>query len=370
MNEADRTEGFAEACFAGGGLAARLYARMLLIRRVEEILAERYHEAAEMRCPMHFCNGQEAGPAAMAEHLLPHDAVYSHYRSHGWYLAKGAPLAAMIAEFHGKASGANGGMAGSMELAHHDSRFYSGAIVGGPVALALGHAFAQAREGAGALTLAVVGDGAFDEGIGYECLSFAALHRLPLLVICENNGYAAHTGLRARGMPDQVAARAGAFGLPVQVLDGNDPLLLARRLGEAVARIRAGGGPEFCELQTYRTCSHVGPESDDGLAYRSAAELAKWRLRDPIPWLAQVLRADGVAEAAFAELRAAVDARVQAAYAAAQAAPPPDAEVLARLTLPAGDAQPAGGTKACLPFVEVVETAFQAGQAEARLAPY
>lgn len=349
---------------AGDGLALRLYRAALRIRRVEEILLERYHEASEMRCPMHFCIGQEAAPAALGEMLRPEDAVYSHYRSHGYYLAKGAPLAAMIAEFHGKASGSNAGMGGSMELAHHDSRFYSGAIVGGPVALALGHAYAQAYRGEDAITVAVVGDGAFDEGIGYETLSFAALHRLPLLVLCENNGFAAHTGLHDRGAPDLIGERARAFGVATHVMDGNDPLQLAARLGAVVAAMRAGGGPAFCEVQTYRTCSHVGPESDDILGYRAPEEVIKWRLRDPLRFLEEVLAARGIAAADLAALRGELDAEIQAAYAAAQAAPPPSPEDLDRFVQPSGDAAPG------LPFIEVVETGFRGGQAEARLAPY
>ncbi|MEQ8345779.1 MAG: thiamine pyrophosphate-dependent dehydrogenase E1 component subunit alpha [Sneathiellaceae bacterium] len=351
---------------AGGNddLAWRLYRAALQIRRIEEILLERYHEASEMRCPMHFCIGQEAAPAALAEHLRPEDAVYTHYRSHGYYLAKGAPLAAMIAEFHGKASGANGGMGGSMELAHHDSRFYSGAIVGGPVALALGHAFAQAYCREPALTVAVTGDGAFDEGIGFEVLSFAALHRLPLLVLCENNGYAAHTSLAARGAPDLISSRARAFGVPVHVMDGNDALQLAGRLGGICDGIRAGGGPVFCEVLTYRTCSHVGPESDDGLGYRPADEVAKWRLRDPLLHLEAVLRGQGVADGALDALRLELDAEIQAAYAAAQQAAPPTLHDLQAHSAAAGDSDVA------IPFIEVVETAFRGGQAEARLEPY
>src|SRR5712691_2828014 len=108
-----------------------LYQMMYLIRRVEEVLMAEYHPADEMRCPIHFCVGQEAMPAALACLVRPKDVLMSHYRSHGYYLAKGAPLEAMVCEFYGKAAGANGGVAGSMELASHEHSFYSGAIVGG-----------------------------------------------------------------------------------------------------------------------------------------------------------------------------------------------------------------------------------------------
>ena len=117
------------------GEAERLYRLARLIRRVEEVLAAEYHPADQMRCPMHFCTGQEAMPAALAQLLRPEDHLVSHYRSHGYYLAKGAPLDAMVAEFYGKATGSNSGIAGSMELGSHEHNFYSGAIVAGPIGL-------------------------------------------------------------------------------------------------------------------------------------------------------------------------------------------------------------------------------------------
>src|SRR6185436_2773956 len=159
----------------------RLYRTMFLVRRTEEILMAEYHPADEMRCPMHFCVGQEAMPAALAEVIRPNDVLMSHYRSHGYYLAKGAPLDAMIAEFYGKATGSNGGIAGSMELASHDHHFYSGAIVGGSLLVPLGSAFAQRYRESDDISVAVMGDGSFDEGITYETFNLAALHKLPLL---------------------------------------------------------------------------------------------------------------------------------------------------------------------------------------------
>src|SRR5579871_6343527 len=145
-----------------------LYAMMYLVRRAEEMLMAEYHPADQMRCPIHFCVGQEAMPAALSGQLRSADVLMSHYRSHGYYLAKGAPLEAMVGEFYGKANGSNSGVAGSMELASHECHFYSGAIVGGSLLIPLGSAFAQKYRGSDEISVAVMGDGSFDEGITYE----------------------------------------------------------------------------------------------------------------------------------------------------------------------------------------------------------
>ena len=154
-----------------------------------------YHPADEMRCPMHFCVGQEAMPAALAQVLRRDDVLMSHYRSHGYYLAKGAPLDAMVAEFYGKETGSNSGIAGSMELGAHDHNFYSGAIVAGSLFIPFGAAFAQKYRRLDDISVSIVGDGVFDEGITYEVFNLVALHHLPMLIICENNKYAAHTSI-------------------------------------------------------------------------------------------------------------------------------------------------------------------------------
>src|SRR5262245_18077873 len=259
-----------------------LYRTMYRIRRAEEILMAEYHPADEMRCPMHFCVGQEAMPSALARVIRRSDILMSHYRSHGYYLAKGAPLEAMAAEFYGKKTGANLGIAGSMELASHEHNFYSGAIVGGSLYMPLGGAFAQKYRGVDDVSVSIIGDGVFDEGITYEIFNLAALYQLPLLIICENNKYAAHTAIERRQAVTLLAERAKAFGLPIDQLDGNDAELLLRTLERLVPQIRAGKGPHFIEIETYRFCGHVGPGNDEGVGYRSADEVERWRARDPV----------------------------------------------------------------------------------------
>jgi pyruvate dehydrogenase E1 component alpha subunit len=345
-------------------LHLRLYRAMRRIRRAEEILMEEYHPANEMRCPVHFCVGQEASPAALSLLLRDSDVVMTHYRSHGYYLAKGAPLPAMVAEFYGKATGSNRGLGGSMELAHHDHRFYSGAIVGGPPALAVGAAFAQKYRGADAITLAVFGDGGMDEGVVYESFNLAALHRLPLLFLCENNGYAAHTPIDRRLITTDLAARARAFGVAAERIADADPLALHARLAAVVGEIRGGRGPRFVELETYRFCGHVGPEGDDELGYRRPEEVAQRKRRDPLTLLRARAIAAGVAETELAETEAAIDDEIYQAVAAAKKAPFPDFSVVIE-AVAANSYGPAAGK-----MIEGPVGRFEGAQAETRLEPF
>jgi TPP-dependent pyruvate/acetoin dehydrogenase alpha subunit len=304
-------------------LPVRLYRTMLLIRRTEEILMAEYHPADEMRCPMHFCVGQEAMPAALAEVIRRDDVLMSHYRSHGYYLAKGAPLNAMVAEFYGKENGSNRGAAGSMELAAHSYNYFSGAIVGGALVIPLGSAFAQKYRATNDISVSVFGDGAFDEGVTYEAFNLAALHRLPLLVVCENNGYAAHTPLVRRMAGLSLPDRARAFGLPTEQLDDSDPELLLHRIEAIVSDIRSGKGPYFVEVKTYRHCAHVGPMSDDVLAYRSAEETRLWIERDPIIRMRDRV-VEAIGSSAAAAMRDEIDQAVVAAIEFAKGSKFPD----------------------------------------------
>jgi TPP-dependent pyruvate/acetoin dehydrogenase alpha subunit len=296
-----------------------LYRTMYLIRRAEEILMAEYHPADQMRCPMHFCVGQEAMPSALARVIRRNDILMSHYRSHGYYIAKGAPLEAMVAEFYGKKTGANLGIAGSMELASHDYNFYSGAIVGGSLFMPFGGAFAQKYRGVDDISVSIIGDGVFDEGVTYEIFNLAALHRLPLLIICENNKYAAHTPIEKRQAVGKLSERAPAFGIPFEKHDGNDVMLLLQTLERIVPEIRAGKGPRCIEVATYRFCGHVGPGEDEGMGYRSAEELKQWKRRDPVAALRRELAA-GIDRNRLEQLESSIDAEVHSAIAAAKRA--------------------------------------------------
>ncbi len=340
-----------------------LYRMMYLIRRAEEMLMAEYHPADQMRCPIHFCVGQEAMPAAIAQVLRPADVLMSHYRSHGYYLAKGAPLDAMVGEFYGKATGSNSGVAGSMELASHECSFYSGAIVGGSLLIPLGSAFAQKYRGIDDISVSVIGDGSFDEGVTYESFNLAVLHKLPLLVICENNRYAAHTPVEKRLSTPMLAERARAFGLPTEQLDGNDAELLLETLQRVIPEIRTGKGPRFLEIETYRHCAHVGPKSDDELNYRRAGELDQWKKRDPVLMLRERLAgAGGTNEIAREE--AAAEAQINAAIAAAKRAEFPD--FLKMISSNWSGEYAAVATR----FISDTTASFEGGQSDARPGPF
>jgi pyruvate dehydrogenase E1 component alpha subunit len=305
-------------------LARRLYRGMLRLRRCEEALIREYHPADEIRCPVHFCMGQEAASASLSLLLRPQDYLFSHHRSHGYYLAKGAPMKALFAELYGKATGASGGKAGSQDVSHPESRFYSGAILCGAVAIAVGAAFAEQARGREAVVVAGFGEAATDEGVFWEAINYAALKRLPIVFVCENNRYSTYSPQTHRHAADNLHDRVAAFGVPSHALFGNDILEVYRTLEAAVAAARQGRGPTFVEAYTYRWNGHVGPENDDHVGYRPAEEVRFWKDHCPIRLLEGALRGAGAlgAEEQAAWVRE-VDAEIEAAFAFAKASPFP-----------------------------------------------
>jgi TPP-dependent pyruvate/acetoin dehydrogenase alpha subunit len=337
---------------------------MYLIRRTEEVLMAEYHPADEMRCPMHFCVGQESAPAALSLLVQKNDVMMSHYRSHGYYLGKGGPLPAMVAEFYGKTTGSNGGLAGSMELGSHEQNFCSGAIVGGSMLIPLGTAFAHKYRGTKDISISVFGDGSFDEGITYESMNLAALHKLPLLIICENNKYAANTDIALRLGNPRLLPKVEAMGIPGEVVDGYDLEQLVGVLADAVAAVRSGGGPRYVEVETYRFCAHVGPQPDDYLEYRSTDEIAEWRSKDPLGRLRAQLMADPAASRQVAQIEAEVEQDVAAAVSSAKTAPFPSLEWALGVNWANTYAPIVEG------FFREVQPAFRGGQNETRLEPF
>lgn len=259
-----------------------LYHAMLRIRLIEEALANRYGEQ-QMRCPMHLCIGQEAIAIGVCAALSPNDVAFSNHRAHGHYLAKGGNLKAMIAELYGRSTGCCGGRGGSMHLIDQRASFLGATpVVGGTVPLAVGAAWAARLKGESNLGVAFFGDGCFEEGVMHESLNFAALHKLPVLFVCENNNFSVYTPLKERqpGRPIHVVAQAHGWG--AWHSDGNDVEAVLAIAREAVRRARAGDGPQFLELDTYRWREHCGPNFDDELNYRSANEIAAGKAGDPV----------------------------------------------------------------------------------------
>ena len=263
----------------------KLYKFMVRLRRSQESLIKEYHPADEIRCPVHFCMGQEAVPAALSELLRPADHLLSHHRNHGYYFAKGGSMKALFSELYGRETGANGGMAGSQEVSLHDINFCSGAILTGGVAIAVGVGFGLKAKKEGNVVIAGFGDGATDQGIFWEAINYSDLHKLPVVFVCENNRYSTYSPQIKRQANENISEKVASFGMKAQGIFGNDVILVHSVISDAIERARSGGGPSFIESFTYRLNAHVGPEDDDYLAYRPTSELDFWKRNCPITLL-------------------------------------------------------------------------------------
>ncbi len=310
-------------------LLVDLYVTMRRIRRAEETIAALYPEQ-EIRCPTHLSIGQEAGAAGVCLALRTADTAVSTHRCHAHYIAKGGELRAMFAELYGRATGCCGGKGGSMHLtAPEVGMLGASAIVAGSVPLALGTALAARMAGTDEVAVAFFGDAAMEQGVTHESMALAALRRLPVLFVCENNLYATSTPLRTRQAGSDLAVRAAGHWLPGVTVDGNDVVAVYRAARTAVERARRGQGPTLIEVKTYRFREHVGPNYDIDLGYRTQAELDRWMARDPVGGLARRLeRARVLPAARRAVLDAQVEAEVADAVAFAKSSPFPEPAAL------------------------------------------
>lgn len=268
----------------------RLYRTMLRIRRVEEKISELYPEQ-EMRCPVHLCVGQEAVPAGVCANLSERDLILSGHRSHGHYLAKGGNLNAMLAEIYGKASGCSQGKGGSMHLVDLDVGFIAATpIVGGTVPIAVGTALSSALRGESLVTAVFFGDAVVEEGVFCESVNFAVLKRLPVVFVCEDNGYSVNSPLCVRQpMERAIHHIAQGHGMRSFEGDGNDVIEVYRLSREAVEAARKGLGPTFLLFKTYRWLEHCGPYPDTGLGTRTEDEHCRWVAQCPLKRLKEQL---------------------------------------------------------------------------------
>jgi pyruvate dehydrogenase E1 component alpha subunit len=307
-----------------------LYRRMLLIRRMEERLGE-VVKSGELPGPVHLYIGQEAVAVGVCAHLTDRDWIASTHRGHGHFLAKGGDPRAMIAEILGRDTGICHGKGGSMHVADF-GRGIIGAngIVGGGIGLALGAALAAQLDALGRVSVAFFGDGGANQGVIMEALNIAAIWKLPLLLVCENNGFSEFSPT-ASVTAGEIAARAAPFGVPGVTVDGNDVLEVRRVAGEAVGRARRGAGPTLIEARTYRWRGHVETEASFLSAkYREDDEIARWRERDPIERLRAALLASSAGAANLDTIAAQVGAVVEQAFTAAAADPlPPESSAFA-----------------------------------------
>ncbi len=301
-----------------------LYRFMQRLRRCELALIEEYHPADQMRCPVHFCVGQEAAPAALSLLLSQDDYLFSHHRSHGYFLAKGVPMKALFSEIYGRATGANGGIAGSQDISMPSANFYSGAILSGAVAMAGGAALSMQLKQRRQVVVSGFGEAASDEGIFWEAMNYAALRKLPVVFVCENNLYATYSHMLKRHPIDNIHERVASFGVESKALFGNDVIASHRAIAEAIDRAKDGGGPSFIELYTYRWNGHVGPEDDDYKQYRPKEEIEFWKANCPIALLEEAMLADGVLNAETkANMIAEIDREIDEAFRFAKASPFP-----------------------------------------------
>jgi TPP-dependent pyruvate/acetoin dehydrogenase alpha subunit len=299
-------------------LRRQLYYNMLLIRRVEERIQRQYH-LREMRSPPHLYMGHEAVAVGVCAALRPGDWVLPYYRSHGWYLAKGGDLRAMMAELFGKANGCSRGWGGSMHLIDLDAGVYgTSAIVGGTIPHAAGIALSFRMRGMDAITAVSFGDGATEEGVFHETLNFASLRKLPMIFVCEDNFYATNTHIRDRQAQPEIWRRGGGYSVPGIEVDGNDVQQVYQEAATAVRRAREGEGPTLMVCRTYRFLEHCGINDDHDLGYRTLEEIQEWRTRDPLQ-SAKELISDPEVERMEEE----ISGRIDEAFAYARSSPFP-----------------------------------------------
>lgn len=300
------------------------YRSLKRIRRFEEATAEIY-PSDKIKSPVHLAIGQEQVPVGICAALEDGDWVGGSYRSHAMYLAKGASMPLMMAEMYGKDTGCCRGKGGSMHVIATDAGVMgSSAVVATQIPMAAGYALAAKHAGKGRVVAVFLGDGATEEGCFYETLNFAALHRLPLLFVVENNGYAIHEPIaKRRARPDGICDVARSLGVPAVHIENGDIFAIHAAAREAVTAMRAGEGPRLIEAMVYRWRQHVGPSEDYDQGYRARGEAEPWMADDQVARLAAM-----VDPAARARIDADVEAEIRDAVRFAEESPTPAAEEL------------------------------------------
>jgi pyruvate dehydrogenase E1 component alpha subunit len=300
--------------------------RMLEIRHFDTRILELYREGL-LRGSTHSYVGMEAVAVGACAALRSDDYITSTHRGHGHCIAKGGKLDLMMAELLGKATGYCKGKGGSMHIADLDVGILgANGIVGGGIGIATGAALTAKMTGNGRVCVCFFGDGGVNQGILYESANMAAIWKLPIVYLCENNQFAMSTRVSYASSVADLSARAQAFGIPGASIDGMDVLAVHEAVAEAVARARAGGGPSFLAATTYRFFGHNVGDSE---VYRTKEEVAPWRERDPIPRFRAYLVAEGIlTEGEADEMASAASEAVERAIAFAKASPEPGPETL------------------------------------------
>ena len=308
-------------------LSLKLFAQMYRIRAVEEEIALRYPQG-KMRCPVHLSIGQEAIPSVFANNIRTTDFAVSTHRGHAHYLAKGGNLNAMIAEIYGKATGCAKGKGGSMHLIDLAVNFMgTSAIVGNSIPVGVGLALSVQLKKTDQISCIFLGDGAVEEGVFYESVNFAAVRKLPVLFICENNLYSVYSPLSVRQPQGRsIAKMVEAMGIKVATGAGSELLSCNQIMKDAVNAVRNGRGPYFLEFSTYRWREHCGHNFDNDIGYRTQDEFLAWQELDPLTHLERVLsQSESEVQLAVNNIKSAIKTEVQATFETAEAAPFPAA---------------------------------------------
>ncbi len=308
----------------------QLYREMLRIRMAEEAVAAEYSNQ-EMRCPVHLSIGQEAVAVGVCSVLRTEDVVYSSHRAHAHYLAKGGDLMAMIAELYLRADGTCGGRGGSMHLIDMKVGFWGGIpIVASGIPMAVGAAWAFTQKKLPQVAVVFFGDAATEEGAFFESLNFAALKKLPVVFICENNLYSVNTPLAMRQPVDRkITDLAEALNVKSVAGDGNRVDEVRKLACQVVEDARRGKGPVLLELCTYRWVEHCGPNYDLDSGERESEEIKHWKERDPLQYADLLVGAGGYWEENEKEsMRRAIAKEVENAFNFAKDSPTPQQSTL------------------------------------------
>jgi acetoin:2,6-dichlorophenolindophenol oxidoreductase subunit alpha len=264
-----------------------LLRRMWLIRAFEEKVSALYAERQIVGL-LHLGIGQEAVAVGACSLLRQDDYVFGGHRSHGHAIAKGADINRLMAEIAGRATGYCAGKGGSMHIVAKEAGFMTATgVVGGTIPLALGAAFAAKEKKKGQVALVFFGDGAGQAGPFHESLNIASLWQLPVIFVCENNGYAEFTPLSAHTKVERLARHAKTYAIPASTVDGNDLSAVRAAIGKAVEKCRAGEGPIFVECLTHRMRGHY---EGDPAKYGELSQLTEWKKKDPIGRVVRLLK--------------------------------------------------------------------------------
>ncbi len=303
-----------------------MYYTMSVIRKFER-MADHLYAAGKVHGTMHLSAGQEAVAVGTGRALRPDDYVLNHHRGHGHFIAKGADINRMMAEFLGKDTGYCRGRGGSMHIADVEANnLGANGIVGGGISLAVGVGLAIQMQKAPQLVLSLFGDGAANEGIFHESMNMAALWNLPVLFLCENNQYGMSMPVTRATARLPIAQRADGYGMPGYYIDGNDVLTVYETIQKAVAHVRSGAGPALVEAVTYR---YFGHSKSDRNLYRTKDEISGWRDKDPIKrFRGQLMMANVLTEEQAAALDREAQEAVDQGVAFAEASPEPDVNTL------------------------------------------